>query len=417
MRLRQRRWLLLALVVFAFVLRLAAVVALRDMRQGPTMERGTDGVEYNAAALSLARGEGYCTDPGRPTAFRAPGFPLVLAAIYVAAPGYYPAAYVLFCALGALTCLLTFLAAHELAGAKLAWIAAAACAVYPPNIYTATVFASETLFMPLIALALWQFAAHLRTGAWSCAAVAGLATGGAALTRAFALLVIPLLLLVLLWADREDLRTALRPIALFVLAAMMVILPWTARNYGLYNRLVLVASNGGSTFWGGNNDWAISDVRNYGNWISPRSLPGWHEGMSDGEQWQRGMEWIRAHPLAATGLAAAKYVRMWLPDFDSRNRKYVLLQVFGSTPFIMLMLLGQMLTIRSKTYWSPAWLALHAIGLATALTGVIFWGSPRFRDASSPLLMIYAAVTIECGFGLVCRRCSPSRQRAAAVNA
>jgi hypothetical protein len=37
-------------------------------------------------------------------------------------------------------------------------------------------------------------------------------------------------------------------------------------------------------------------------------------------------------------------------------------------------------------------MTIHATLAATLVTTIIFWGSPRFRDANVGLLMIYAAV-------------------------
>lgn len=36
----------------------------------------------------------------------------------------------------------------------------------------------------------------------------------------------------------------------------------------------------------------------------------------------------------------ARFVRFWLPDFDSPNRAYVASQVVGYTPFLILFLVG-----------------------------------------------------------------------------
>jgi hypothetical protein len=43
-------------------------------------------------------------------------------------------------------------------------------------------------------------------------------------------------------------------------------------------------------------------------------------------------------------------------------------------------------------------MVVHGAVLATLITGLIFWGSPRFRDANLPFLMLYAAV----GLTLLC---------------
>ena len=49
------------------------------------------------------------------------------------------------------------------------------------------------------------------------------------------------------------LKRQLRWAMLIVIGALIVIAPWTARNYHEYGRLVLIASEGGITFWTGNH--------------------------------------------------------------------------------------------------------------------------------------------------------------------
>ena len=47
--------------------------------------------------------------------------------------------------------------------------------------------------------------------------------------------------------------------SLLVMAASLTIAPWTARNWAAYGRPVLVASEGGITFWTGNHPLAVGD--------------------------------------------------------------------------------------------------------------------------------------------------------------
>ena len=57
----------------------------------------------------------------------------------------------------------------------------------------------------------------------------------------------------LLWRRRFGL------VAVFALGAAIIIGPWMARNYRHDGRLVLVASEGGVTFWTGNHPLAIGE--------------------------------------------------------------------------------------------------------------------------------------------------------------
>jgi 4-amino-4-deoxy-L-arabinose transferase-like glycosyltransferase len=301
-----------------------------------------------------------------------------------------------------LTCLLAYLVGRELADERRARLAGLLTAIYLPHAYFATVFWSENLFVPCLALALWLFVRALsnQQGRGWLLALAGLALGWSALVRPFALLLVPILPLVLLRRQWREGR--LRPLALLALplAAALVVAPWTARNYSAHHRLVAIATNGGSTFYGGNNDRVISraEPRLLGSWLSTTDLPhrdlieaAGNEVDHDKVEWQLGLAWVKDHPGKAALLVPCKLARLvlWLPDFDGGGPAYYAGRALGCLPFLALALAGAWAGRREMG--SDAWLAVHGALLTTALTAVIFWGSPRFRDANAPLLMLYAA--------------------------
>ena len=82
---------------------------------------------------------------------------------------------------------------------------------------------------------------------------AGLLAGAATLTRPAMLF---FLALVALW-----LITRRRVLVVVAIAAgsLLVVAPWTARNYDVHGRFVLVAADGGVTFWTGNHPLAIGE--------------------------------------------------------------------------------------------------------------------------------------------------------------
>jgi 4-amino-4-deoxy-L-arabinose transferase-like glycosyltransferase len=385
----------------AFALRLAMALTLRDPRVGPQGASSADDVEFDNLAQSLARGDGFANDRGRPTSFRAPGWPLFLAPFYAAFGSCYPLVYVLSCLLGALSCVLTYLLARELVSEGLARLAGGLAAVYLPHAWFATMLLSENLFVPLLVLGLWLIIRHLKRPSVGLLALSGLVLGFATLTRPFALLLLPLLLGVLVVAWRRERRPLVVPALVFTAAFAACIVPWTVRNQQVHGRFVLVATNGGSTFYGGNNGRVVGEWRMFGNWISTTDLP--HrdrieaapdEVSHDKVEWQLGVDWLREHPGSVPLLLVLKTARLclWLPDFDGSSGLYQVVRVAMWVPFLLLMACGAWVCLRDRSRRGTPWLALHATLLATFLTAWIFWGSPRFRDANLGLLMIYAAL-------------------------
>lgn len=393
---------LLLLLILSFLLRLGAVLALRDITRfhgpGPA---GGDAVEFNAIALNLATGHGYAVLPNHPTSFRAPGFPLLLAPFYWLSYENYPLGYMVLCAVGALTCALTYYAAKELFEERLARIAGLILAVYFSHIYYATVFLSEELFGLCVAGGLWLFLVHLRTSSLPYLAGAGLAFGYSALTRPVGLLILPFLLVALLRASGFSLTHFMTRAAVFCAVSLLVVGIWTARNYAVHHKFVLIATNGGSTFYGANNDIVLNERKYRGSWISTVELPGRriieaapNEVAHDQVEWALGKDWVRAHWKHLPVLCFYKLARLMLPEMESPNRKFVLIQTVTYVPFAILLAIGLAFCLK-RGYPSAGWIAVHSIVAAVILNSLLFYGSARFRDAIDPVLTLYAAAGIQ----------------------
>jgi 4-amino-4-deoxy-L-arabinose transferase-like glycosyltransferase len=410
LRLSRPTFLVLVLAV-AFLVRLGTVLALRDVSVGPVGPPTDDAVEFNNLARNLVGGAGYANAAGRLTSFRAPGWPIFLAGLYLVAGQTPWLVYAVNCLLGALTCWLTYLLGRELLDEWSARVAALLAALYLPTLWFATMYLSENLFVPCLALAVLLFARCLRSGSVWLVLATGLVLGWAVLTRPFALLLVPCLLLILLRAHKGSAPSLVRrllPAGVLAAAVGAVVLPWTVRNYLVHRQPVLVATNGGSTFYGGNNGRVARERRYLGYWLSTTELPhrdrvdaAPNEVAHDKVEWALGWQWVREHPGEMPLLLAAKVVRLvvWPPDFDGGPRLYYAVRVLGYAPYLLLFLLGGWCCLRRPELRTPGWQAIHATLLATLLTGLIFWGSARFRDANAPLLMLYAAV----GLGALCR--------------
>ena len=389
------------LVLIAFVLRFGAVLVLRDVHVGPTPNLGADPIEYDELARHLVHGEGYILS-GHPTSWRAPGFPAALAAIYLVA-GISPlAAYLSFCLLGAGSCVMSYLLAREFLPETWARAAGVLAALYFPSIYETTVFEAENVFVPTLGVGAWLIVRYLKKERVWLLAASGAVLGFSALTRGNALLFLPILLAVLIgsqWAQRKW-----RPAApaVFAVAFLAVITPWTARNWQIHHgRLVLITTVGGSTFYGGNNSRVLNEPKYLGYWTLDQ-LPGRDRIAAVGDEvdqeqmnWANGRQWVRGHLAAMPRLWLFKVVRMWLPDLASENKRYTFLQVVGYTPFLLLYVVAAVRCRQSRLYWTAPWMVLHGIILAALAVAVIFFGCPRYRDSTFPVLMVYAGSGLE----------------------
>jgi len=394
-----RRNYVISLLVLAFVLRFAAVLALRNIHEFHGISQaGSDAVEFNALGLNMAAGHGYVSNAGQPTAFRAPGFPFLLAALYSISSENYPLVYVVLCLLGAITCLFTYLLAREVLPEGLGRLAGLFCAVYFSHIWFSTVFLSESLFALCVGLGTWCLVKYLRNSSVWFAACAGLCYGYASLTRPVALLLVPFVIVLPFWRPGTKIMCFRGSGSLFI-AAFLVMAPWTVRNYLTFHQFVLVATNGGSTFYGANNDRSLHERAYLGGWLSTLDLPGRDmieaapdEVSREKVAWRLGISWVRTHLADMPQLAGYKLIRFWLPDVSSPNRKFVILQTVCGIPFTLLVLLGLVFSFRAPYRNAVEWWPLDAVVVSNLLNVIIFYGSPRFRDAITPVLMVYAAL-------------------------
>ena len=187
------------LVLLAFLIRLAGTAVLEGLSAPPNAEAFYDGVEYEAIARHLVERGEYSVTPGRPTSFRAPGLPLLLAVVYaVAGAGNHLAAHVALSLVAALVVVPTFLLARLLGGPRAAVVAGIVTAGYPNLAYYAVHFSSEPLHTVALTASVLLLVRALAADTTRRLVASGLWLGVATLARSVALYFVPFFSLALL---------------------------------------------------------------------------------------------------------------------------------------------------------------------------------------------------------------------------
>lgn len=132
-----------------------------------------------------------------------------------------------------------------------ALLSGAIAALFVPLASFGSVLFAEALFVMLLVLALALLTRLVTLPDRRIAFVCGIVLGLAALTRAVALYFIPLGvgLLLLVWWVRA--RSRWTVVVALLLGAILVIGPWTLRNYVVHERFIPVDTNGGISMWYG----------------------------------------------------------------------------------------------------------------------------------------------------------------------
>lgn len=193
-----------------------------------------DATEYIAYADNLVAGHGY-TAWGH-QAFRPPGYPGFLAAVFYLFGKSYPALKLVQILISSLIPVMVCLIGFKVASRKIALAAGTyACFHYglfsePSTVMSEAVFTS--LFTATVLLLL-----HAREK-MACGIAAGVSLALMVLTRPVGVLTIPLFLIwFCLVLDRKDLVRVTLPI---LAAFILVMSPWWVRNYKLYHAFVPV---------------------------------------------------------------------------------------------------------------------------------------------------------------------------------
>lgn len=90
------------------------------------------------------------------------------------------------------------------------------------------------------------------------AILCGLVLGSTALFNPRVLAFVPLAMLWLLWRATGQRKETLAYIAAVAVTMIVVLLPWTYRNYVTFERILPVKGNFGQNFWQGNNPYVVT---------------------------------------------------------------------------------------------------------------------------------------------------------------
>ncbi len=274
-----------------------------------------DGLTYYNEAVSLAvhhRYGGAFFPPGLPL-FEAPFLVLLGAHLWVTAVcalllfvGTYGAVYLLA---GRLEGRLE----GRMGDSRVAAIACALVAVWPNDIANTGVNAKETLLAFLITTAFLLYVKSRESQAaaevgWLAAA--GILIGCAALTQP-AFLLFPVVIFANELLGERRWRRVLSRTLLLGLATLAAVLPWTYRNYRIFHRPVLIATNGGSVFYRANNPKANAQYVPEGAEVLPKD-----EFAASDEGYRAAKLWIRQHPVDFAQLMVRKQVVFLGDDSD-----------------------------------------------------------------------------------------------------
>jgi 4-amino-4-deoxy-L-arabinose transferase-like glycosyltransferase len=391
------RWskrILVGVILFTVVVSGAYAVHFKDR------VRFYDEGDYLAIAQHLAHGHGFSIYGSTPTAFRAPGFPLLLGLVRTLGVPV-TAARMLNILLLAVAVLLAWMLAERVAGRAAAALAALGVALSPLLVFTATTFYPETLAAALLVAAV-LCAVH------ADAAPAPKSTwlfGVSGLLFSLLFLTVPsygaAALIAVVWFVWRK-RAALPAVALFIVLFLIPVGAWTIRNAADLDAFVPATTGGGVNLLLGNSantgmDTGVNaDISHYTRIAKQRHLD---EVELDEYYRTSATSYMKDHP----GRTLALYVEKSLNYFNAANRVATgsesssgrnLIAALTYYPLLLLLLVRLFLAVRRRLPLSRAEALMVAIYLLMAPVMGIFFTRSRFRAPADVLLIVLVAVGI-----------------------
>ena len=396
---RTRHKQLLALILVAAVL-IRIPVALYMGDQVTVLPGIHDQVSYDALARSLLEGRGYSftenwypfTKANTPTSHWSFLYPLYLAGIY-AVTGYHPlVARIIQAAVGsALLCFLVYKIGRRVVNEDTGLVGAGLAAIYGYFIYYNVALMTETFFIVLVLLTLYLGIELKENPTWMRWIGLGFSLGLAGLLRQTVLLFAPFLLF---WLFMELRGKSIRwwHFALPVAVVILLIAPWTIRNYQVYREFLLLNSNAGYALFASNNPNLGTDWNNDLVVVPvPEDLEGQNEAQLDRALTRRGIEFIRSDPgryLLLTLDKTLEYFWFW-PSSDSSQISN-LNRVLSFGLYLPFMLYGLWLSL---SHWRNFVVLYLFIVIHTGIH-LLSWPAPRYRLTVDAVLMIFAALAL-----------------------
>lgn len=338
---------------------------------------------------------------------RAPLFPAFLAVSFTLfGDGPLPVR-ILLSIIGALTCIIVFLIAEIIFGAKTARVAAYIAIFYIPLFVVNGLLLTETLFTFLSSLVILLFIQYIkkRSGIWLI--LCGICIALAALTRSEYLLTV-ILILLMMPIFLRDYQISIRHALMLLVTIILILAPWTLYVSLKQHAIVPISTMGGAVFIGANNPKVIeAPLYEKGRWVRPnetglldenyeQELFGKNLASRSSYFYGKSLDWLKNNPQKIPELVFWKEIafifspmsRSWTPS-DGKYFYFGLVEALQFFSLFVLFIYGLV-----KTGLRKQFLLFYVYIFSGILTTAIYWGDIRMRNNLEPIIIIFAAVGI-----------------------
>jgi 4-amino-4-deoxy-L-arabinose transferase-like glycosyltransferase len=376
-------------------------------------------MEWNTYVKNLLAGHGFVfwsvdqsgalvhhfiSEPQRliPSAYEPPGYAFFLAGLaLIVGIGKLGVTTIelLQAVLGIILCWLVYCTARRRISSQGALWTLALCCFYPILVYAPSQISSVNIYLPIFVAVVLLLVRWEDEAQWRDLIAAAILTGVLVLFQAQFLVYVPCIAVWLFFRSPKSRRIA--PLV-YLVCGLLVLSPWTARNYLLFGSFIPVRTGGGLNLWHGQSEHATGIAVEYAvpgledplwppeleNQLTDLPLADDYEIRRDQVFMAAALEFMSTNFHQVLSLAVRKmsffWSYIWIDNtYPGANSPFYLGAWFFVVP---LMLIGLAST---SSNWRKNTLFYMFFFLATAVTGLFFF-LPRYKICIEVLVLIFA---------------------------
>lgn len=382
------------LIVFFFVFSLLVKLLILAIIPAPALDDSAQ--IYLTAAHLLMDGKGF-SDPSFPV-YNPPLYPIFIAICLSVFGDDQLSVKIVQIFVDSLTIVMIYMVMKEIFDVETALLSAGIFSLYPFSTYLTISIASEPLFTFFLTGFVLSSVYAGRSTKWWYYCVSGILLGLATLTRSttqFVPLMLPVMLILL--GNRS--RGSIFCYATLCLSFVLVILPWTVRNYVVLEDFIPVGTSGGIVLLQGSSEKFLTiggKPEMLQAHIPPAAgKPSQNDKFFARAAVERHVMHLQTDPIGFVRFMATKLARLWYATESGKNHNLILL---SQLPLYVFAVIGVIFArVKGKT---SAWILLCIVAYFIAL----HWLSlPLFRYMIPIMpyvigLAAFAIVTVKNGW-------------------
>ena len=383
------------LILLAFTLRISFLIVApaRPLTWDDT-------ISWDSVAWNLLNKRGFTEIDGTPTHVRPPVYPIFLALVYKFFGRNYTIVHLIQTIISSLIIVLIYLLSNKFFNdIRIAFFSAMICAIWPAFIVYTGIIGTETLYSFIFILFLYfLYIAHTKLDI-KYYILSGIVLGITNLTRS-TIVFYPLFLIVIEYLIKKDVKKIKNILLMFVLS-MLIVLPWTIRNYKVFGRFLLINTSAGELFWAGtygpwdgyikhNRDEYFHSLFNLRNPVD-----------NERKMFREGVKNIINNPGIFLKLTIKKFFRLWFKPVGQElvEKKY---KILGKVMYLVQTIIFVTFLYGFIKAYSEKMIPILAMFIYFAVMHNLITPLPRYRIPIEWVMLIFSSY----GVLEIYRRCA-----------